>query len=140
LGWAELRYIENFGVTIFNDIISAKMMLTKGIFRWGMLCRIAGMLIIGLLMVYVALETYFWLISFWLAMLLVFQVMELIRYAERSRNELINFLTSISQNDYSGAYSIAEKSTRRDELKYALNTILETFTRLRMKRKKTINT
>jgi nitrogen fixation/metabolism regulation signal transduction histidine kinase len=75
-------------------------------------------------------ETWFWLLACWLGIVLVFQVMELIRYVERSRSELFHFLTAISQGDFTSAYTLAKTSRRHTELSPILAAIQETFIQL----------
>src|SRR5512145_2468341 len=98
--------------------------------RPGITIRITGLTVNVLLIVYIAMETWFWLLASWLGIVLVFQVMELIHYVERSRSELFNFLTAISQGDYTSAYTLAKTSRRHTELSPILATIQETFIQL----------
>ncbi|MBN2814008.1 MAG: hypothetical protein JXQ80_08010, partial [Bacteroidales bacterium] len=98
--------------------------------RTATVIRIAGIALNIFAIVYIALETWFWLLSFWLGIVLVFQVLELIRYVERSRSELFHFLTAVSQGDFTSAFTLAKTSRRHTELSPILSTIQETFIQL----------
>ncbi len=81
-------------------------------------------------MVYITMETWFWLLACWLGIVLVFQILELIRYVERSRSELFHFLKAISQGDFTSANTLAKTSRRHTELSPILAKIQETFIQL----------
>ncbi len=98
--------------------------------RPGIIIRITGLTITVILMVYITMETWFWLLACWLGIVLVFQILELIRYVERSRSELFHFLTAISQRDFTTAFTLAKTSRRHMELSPILATIQETFLQL----------
>lgn len=98
--------------------------------RPGIILRITGLTINIFLIVYIALETWFWLLACWFGMVLVFQVLELIRYVERSRSELFQFLTAISQRDFTSAFALAKTSRCHTELSPILATIQDTFIQL----------
>jgi two-component system nitrogen regulation sensor histidine kinase NtrY len=98
--------------------------------RPGIIIRVTGIVLVSFILVYIALETWFWLVACWIGVFFILQVIELIRYTERSRAELIHFLTAISQDDFTSAYSVAQTSKRYTELSRVLAIIQGTFVKL----------
>jgi nitrogen fixation/metabolism regulation signal transduction histidine kinase len=102
-------------------------------FRWQVVGRIAAILASGYAAGYVATQTHFWLVSFWLGLLFIGLVAGLVRYVERSDRELANFLLSISQNDFSARYPPG-KPGRENRLHEAFRRLLLVFGKLREER------
>jgi nitrogen fixation/metabolism regulation signal transduction histidine kinase len=102
-------------------------------FRWQVVGRIVAILASGYAALYVATQTHFWLVSFWLVLLFAGLVTGLIRYVERSDRELANFLLSISQNDFSARYPPG-KPGRENRLHEAFRRLLLVFGKLREER------
>lgn len=99
-------------------------------FRINITVRILLILIAGYLAIYVATQTYFWLVAFWITLLACVQLAELVRYIERSYTDLNNFLLSIRQSDFSTIYPVSGKRSQ-DVLKHAYQEILKVFQQLR---------
>lgn len=97
----------------------------------GIIIRITGLALVCMLIVYIAFETAFWLVACWLGVIFILQVIELIRYTERSRTELISFMTALSQGDFTSAYAQSIASKRHNELSQVLDTIKGTLISLR---------
>ncbi len=55
----------------------------------------------------ILLYTSFWLVSGWLFLFMVIAVLELIRFLERDRRSLHNFLIAINQNDFMGNVGVS---------------------------------
>jgi PAS domain-containing protein len=102
-------------------------------FRWQVVGRIAAILASGYAALYVATQTHFWLVSFWLGLLFAGLVAGLVRYVERSDRELANFLLSISQNDFSARYPTG-RPDRENRLHEAFRRLLLVFGKLREER------
>ena len=88
-------------------------------FRWQVIFRIILVLAFGYSAVFVLTQTHFWLVSFWLVLGLIITLVNLIRYVERSRRELANFLLAIKQQDFTNTYHFKSKS----DLNYAFHEI-----------------
>lgn len=96
-------------------------------FRWNVIIRISLIILFGYGSVYVITETHFWLVSFWLILALIITLINLIRYVERSRRELANFLLAIKQQDFSNTYHFKKEQ----DLNYAFNEINQVLKTLR---------
>ena len=64
-------------------------------YRIRVILRIGLILSVGLAGVIIAASTPYWLVSFWLGLILLVLVIELIRFHERSKKVLREFLHSI---------------------------------------------
>ena len=96
-------------------------------FRWNVIVRISLIILLGYGSVYVITETHFWLVSFWLILALILILINLIRYVERSRRELANFLLAIKQQDFSNTYHYKKEQ----DLNYAFHEINQVLKTLR---------
>lgn len=96
-------------------------------FRWNVIIRISLILLLGYGAVYVITQTHFWLVSFWLILALIITLANLIKYVERSRRELANFLLSIKQQDFSNTYHYKKEQ----DLNYAFHEINQVLKTLR---------
>lgn len=95
-------------------------------FRWNVIIRISLIILFGYGSVYVITQTHFWLVSFWLILALIITLVNLIKYVERSRRELANFLLAIKQQDFSNTYHYKKEK----DLNYAfheINNVLKTL-------------
>ncbi|UCG28750.1 MAG: hypothetical protein JSV24_05165 [Bacteroidales bacterium] len=97
-------------------------------YRPGLIIRIILIFLFGFSAIFVAFETHFWLVSIWISLLVIILIIELIRYNERSRKELYNFLLSVRQEDFSNLYISPETD---EEIRSAYETILERFRSIR---------
>lgn len=89
--------------------------------------RVALILTLGYTAVYVVTQTYFWLVGIWLALFTVVAIIYLIRYLERQERDLTNFLTAISQGDFTYASNIPGKDNK---LRAVYEQIMMVFKRL----------
>jgi hypothetical protein len=71
-----------------------------------LLIRVILILAVALGGIYFLLETPYWLISSWIILALVFQVVELIRFHEVSSKALREFILSLKQEDFSSLTTI----------------------------------
>ncbi|WP_286746723.1 ATP-binding protein [Roseivirga sp. UBA1976] len=95
-------------------------------FRWHIIARILLLLALGYSSIYVLTSTHFWLVSFWLILAWLLVLVSLIRYIERSKRELAQFLLSIKQGDFTNTYHFKKKS----DLNYAFHEINEVLKEL----------
>ncbi|MEM1408702.1 MAG: ATP-binding protein [Bacteroidota bacterium] len=100
-------------------------------FRVNIFARLAVILILGYTGMYVLTQTYFWLVSIWLFLFMLISFLDLVKFIERSKRELSNFLLAIQQNDFSNTYSLKALDTNDFELHYAYTTITDEFQKLR---------
>jgi len=89
-------------------------------------------LLTGFGAIYIITNTPFWLVSVWLAILVVVLVIELIRFAERNHRDLANFLMAIRQEDFSS--SVSSKAKTKSKFKLAYDEILGVFQNLRQQK------
>jgi len=80
----------------------------KRSYRPALIVRITLIFLLGFIAIYIAMQTYFWLVSLWIALLVILLIIELIRFHERSAKALKNFLLSIKQDDLSNIYTSDE--------------------------------
>ena len=99
--------------------------------RTGIIVRITLILSLGFAGMIIALKTPFWLVSIWLGLLVVALLIELIRYLERFKKVLREFLLSIKQDEFSTLSFLEEGDT---EIKEAYKIILDKFMRLRIEK------
>ena len=97
-------------------------------FRLQVVLRIAAILTLGFLSVYVILYTHFWLVGIWTTLLMGVFIVSLIRFVERSNREMANFLMAIKQGDFTNTYS--GKSHGNIELRTAFSEIMAVFQKL----------
>lgn len=107
------------------------MTVVKTSYRIRIIVRIVLIQSIGFTGLIVALLTPYWLVSCWLGLVVVIMTAELIRYHERSKLVLRNFLHSINQEDFSSLSTIDEKD---GELQDAYQQILGKFRELRIEK------
>ena len=107
------------------------MTLPRVSYRFRVVLRIGLILSIGFAGVIIATGTPYWLVAFWLGLLVVGLIMELIRFHERSKRVLREFLHSINQEDFSSLSTIDENDK---ELQDAYQLILDKFRILRIEK------
>jgi nitrogen fixation/metabolism regulation signal transduction histidine kinase len=107
------------------------MYFQKRSYRIKIILRILLILMAGFSGVYLALNTPYWMLSFWLGLLLVLLILELIRFHERSIQGFREFLTSIRQEDFA---TLRTLDTGDHELQQAYQMILSKFQDLRIQK------
>jgi nitrogen fixation/metabolism regulation signal transduction histidine kinase len=108
-------------------------MVSNRNFRLNVIFRIAAILVSGYAALYVATQTHFWLVSFWLGLLMIALLISLVSYVERSDRELAHFLLSISQNDFSSTYPPGKKG-HENRLHDAFRQLMAVYGKLREER------
>jgi two-component system nitrogen regulation sensor histidine kinase NtrY len=77
-------------------------------YRPALIVRITLIFLLGFVAIFIAMQTHFWLVSIWIALLIILLIIELILFHERSAKALKNFLLSIKQDDLSNIYTSDE--------------------------------
>jgi two-component system nitrogen regulation sensor histidine kinase NtrY len=100
-------------------------------YRIQVILRIVLILSIGFAGVIITTETSYWMVAFWLGLVVLLLIFELIRFHERSKKALREFLLSIRQEDFSSLSTIDESD---QELQNAYQLILDKFRYLRIQK------
>ena len=100
-------------------------------FRLKLVIRIILILALGFGTIYVLTQTHYWLVSIWSGLFFILLIFELIRYLEKSKKELANFLLAIQQGDFSNAYPQKRKKESDYSLYKAFNIINSEFQKIR---------
>jgi two-component system nitrogen regulation sensor histidine kinase NtrY len=100
-------------------------------YRTKVILRIGIILSVGFAGLIIAVETPYWLVAVWLALIIVILIVELIRFHERLKKVLREFLLSIKQEDFS-SLSIIDETDK--ELQQAYQLILDKFRFLRIEK------
>jgi two-component system, NtrC family, nitrogen regulation sensor histidine kinase NtrY len=98
-------------------------------FRTNIIVRVALIFLLGLGASYIAMNTAFWLVSVWMIAFTILSLVALIRFLEKYRRELSNFLMSIQQNDFTNTYP--SNSNMKNDLYHAFNVISTEFKKVR---------
>lgn len=100
-------------------------------YRVLVVLRVALILSVGFAGLIIATETPYWLVAIWLGLIDVILILELIRFHERSKKTLREFLLSINQEDFSSLSTIDETDK---ELQQAYQVIMDKFRFLRIEK------
>ena len=92
------------------------------------LLRILLILVLGIASFYVATQTYFWLVSFWLLGAMLFAVYDLVRYLNRTRRQMAEFIMAVGQDDFTNKVRVPENA---DSLDHALTFLNNKLSNLR---------
>jgi two-component system nitrogen regulation sensor histidine kinase NtrY len=100
-------------------------------FRISLLIRLLVIILNGTALLWIITHSEFWMLVFWLALLELILVAEMIRYIEKFKYHIITFLESIEQQDYSFAFTGSH--TKRIDGRFAslFNSIIRQFQKLR---------
>lgn len=102
-------------------------------YRYQVILRTGLILSVGFAGLIITLETPYWMVSFWLGLVIIILILELIRFHERSKKALREFLISINQEDFSSLTTVDETDK---ELQHAYQLILDKFRYLRIQKEK----
>ncbi len=102
-------------------------------FRFQVILRLILLLGMGYATVYVAMETYFWLVALWMGLAWVTLTVFFIRFVEKGYRELRQFLIAAAQQDFSNTYLTSAK-TASNSLQPVLAELNRAFTDLRSER------
>ncbi|MEQ9309106.1 MAG: HAMP domain-containing sensor histidine kinase [Balneolaceae bacterium] len=102
-------------------------------FRIGVITRVLLLFGMILLLVYMVINTQYFVSSILIALLLIVQVVNLIRYVETTNKQLKRFFEAISYNDFSQTFLSSGKNKSFSSLNDAFNDIIEKFKKERSK-------
>ncbi len=97
-------------------------------FRVKFIFRLLFLILLGCSTVYLLFQSPYWLVSIWTSLGFVLLLIETVRFAEKSFNELSHFLLSIEQNDFTNSYSAR---SQKNDLQLAFHRLSNVFQRLR---------
>ena len=100
-------------------------------YRINIVARILLILVISMVAFIIMLKSDYWTISIWLLLIVVILTFSLIRFFERSRRQLYQFVSSIRSNDFSPTFYIEENSQPDVEMNRIYNEISSVFRNLR---------
>ena len=104
-----------------------------GRFRIGVIVRVILLLVLVGIFSYLVFNTEYYISSSLVAFILIFQVINLIRFVETTNKQLHRFFEAISYNDFSQTFTNQEKNVSFAQLNDAFNTIIEKFKNERAK-------
>lgn len=109
----------NPGKKIFNN------------FRLNILVRIVLIVIVGTALLWVSINSVLWTLSFWLFIAEIVLIVSLVHYIEKFKSNLVVFLESINQEDYSVSFPFANSSKNDSRFSFLLGAITNKFQSLR---------
>ncbi len=103
-------------------------------FRFQVVARTLAALFFIVGAMYIWLDTDFWLVGVWLVFFGIMAIVSLIYYVERNIRDLINFLESLKNQDFSLSFNAKKKRGFQREFYHVLNTISKEFQNVRKER------
>ena len=100
-------------------------------FRLNILVRIVLIVVVGTALLWVSLNSALWTLSFWLLLIEIIFIVSLIHYIEKFKSNLIVFLESINQEDYTISFPKNNSSKNDTRFSFLINTIIKKFQSLR---------
>ncbi|MCK5278198.1 MAG: hypothetical protein KAK04_06665, partial [Cyclobacteriaceae bacterium] len=100
-------------------------------FRLNILVRIILIILVGTGLLWVSLNSALWTLSFWLLLIEIVLIVSLVHYIEKFKSNLIVFLESINQEDYTVSFPKINSSKKDTRFAYLLDTLTKRFQSLR---------
>ena len=100
-------------------------------FRLNVILRIAGLAGALFLLFYILAQTSLYATATVIVLIIAYQVLDMIRYVERTNSELGRFLRSIRYADFSQTFTSRGKGKSFDELNAAFSEVVEEFQKAR---------
>lgn len=100
-------------------------------FRLNILVRIILIVIVGTALLWVSINSALWTLSFWFFLLEILLIVSLIGYIEKFKSNLLVFLESINQEDYTISFPKANSSKNDSRFSFLLGAITSKFQSLR---------
>jgi two-component system nitrogen regulation sensor histidine kinase NtrY len=100
-------------------------------FRLNILVRIVLIVVVGTGLLWVSINSTLWTLSFWFFLAEILLIISLVRYIEKFKSNLVVFLESINQEDYSVSFPIANSSKNDSRFSFLLGAITKKFQSLR---------
>ena len=104
--------------------------LFKG-FRIRLLVRLLIIILNGTALLWVSFTTNLWTLIFWVAMFEIILMVELIRFIEKFKSNILVFLESINQEDYSLAFPKGDNNNSDGRFANLFNSVVKKFQNLR---------
>lgn len=108
-------------------------------FRIAIITRISLLLLSGLALILLLLNHSFPFTTGLIIFLFVFQIIDLIKYVERTNRKLISFLESINYNDFTITFSDNKLGASFKDLNNAFNNVMAEFRRSRAEKEEHFN-
>lgn len=100
-------------------------------FRFNCILRVALLAITILLFFFLVFRTSLFAATFIIAVIILYEIYDLMRYVDKTNKDLSRFLQSIKYGDFSQSYKEAGLGTSFDELKNAFTEVSEAFRKAR---------
>ena len=100
-------------------------------FRINLLWRLLIIVINGTALLWVTVNSALWTLIFWLALFEIILLVELVRFIEKFKSNLLIFLESINQEDFSLAFPKQKVNTSDGKFASLFNAVLQKLQRLR---------
>lgn len=107
-------------------------------FRFGIIIRILLLAATMFLLIYLVLETQFYVSMTILGLVIVGQIVALIKYLERTNELLTRFLEAIRYSDFTGSFKNHGLGSNFDELNEAFTEVIERFKKERAEKEESI--
>jgi len=100
-------------------------------FRLNILVRIILIIIVGTGLLWVSINSALWTLSFWFLILEIVLIVSLVHYIEKFKSNLIVFLESINQQDFTVSFPKNNSSKSDTRFAFLINAITKKFQSLR---------
>ena len=100
-------------------------------FRLNILIRIFLIYAVLMALVFISLKSSLWTLIFWLSLLTLLLIVELVRYLEKFKERFIYFLDAINQNDFTLSFNSKNQSEHDRRLAHLLNEVINKFKNVR---------
>ena len=100
-------------------------------FRWGIIWRVLAIALESLVLVYTFFEMKLLMVSILIAVVFLFQIINLIRYAEQMNKELTEFFESVKYSDFTKNFRKKGKGSSFDEVYIAWEEVVDHFNEIR---------
>ena len=100
-------------------------------FRLNILIRIVLIVVVGTGLLWVSINSTLWTLSFWFFLAEILLIISLIRYIEKFKSNLLIFLESINQEDFSVSFPKANSGKTDSRFSFLLSAITKKFQSLR---------
>ncbi len=100
-------------------------------FRINILARIVLIYAALMGLVFVILKTSLWTLIFWLSLLTIVLIIELIHYLEKFKERFIYFLDAVNQNDFTMNFQVKNQNEHDRRLAQLLNDVIRKFKNIR---------
>jgi len=100
-------------------------------FRINLLWRLLIIIINGTALLWISLNSALWTLIFWIALFEIILIVELVRFIEKFKSNILVFLESINQEDYSLAFPSGSTNNSDGRFANLFNSVVNKFQSLR---------